>query len=513
MNASSSSVLVRGLTCGYTQPGFGSRRHTLIEGLDLTVPAGGVVALVGDNGSGKSTIIAGIVDSRRRFSGRVTTSDGTQLREGQIAFVPQNAAATLAPWRTVEEEIELWGRINGLPSRDRRRRTRALLDHLGISLPLDRRVDQLSGGQRVIVAVVRALLVQAPKLLVLDEPFEGLSARMRNRLVEIVRRVANDGLAVLLTSHRSEDLAAVEAQAYQLESVPVRSLQPMTLDGVLVPVDSQLINQRDGFLDALDLAPESAVGGRTLQRSARSALVATGGIALGICLWDALARTLDNPSLLPGPLAVAASILEVLSSRLHSLHLGATLARSLAGWGLALFLAVPIGVTAGFSRTFFQAIAPWLSLGRCVPLFALAGSAIGLFPAMPEVQRMFLIVMTLALIDLQIVSLGAAMSTRRRMDVARTMGAGLWFQMRILLRESMSSIIAAMETTMPISLIVTFVIEIILIPRLGAGSIVFNQMTGADLSLMFAYLLIPATVVASLMWLVRTVAHFSRHDM
>src|SRR5687768_3888209 len=94
----------------------------------------------------------------------------------------------------------------------------AMMHRYTLRLPLDRRVEYLSGGQRVLVAVMRGLLTPNARLFVLDEVYEGLSDEVRAAVTRMIRDVAQVR-PVLMTSHRIEDLTALDARCLALVAV------------------------------------------------------------------------------------------------------------------------------------------------------------------------------------------------------------------------------------------------------------------------------------------------------
>jgi branched-chain amino acid transport system ATP-binding protein len=184
-----------GVVAGY-EPGL-----DIVKGVDLDVRAGELLALLGPNGAGKSTLLkaaAGLVPVR---AGTVTLggADLTALpiharsRRG-LAFVPQteNVFASL----TVRENLQIGAAA--LPRADRSSRIAALLAQFSdLAAALHKPAGRLSGGQRQMLALARALLV-APRALLADEPSAGLAAPVVAQVMAELRRIAQSGVAVLL---------------------------------------------------------------------------------------------------------------------------------------------------------------------------------------------------------------------------------------------------------------------------------------------------------------------------
>ncbi|MGA7411545.1 MAG: ABC transporter ATP-binding protein [Bryobacteraceae bacterium] len=182
------------------------RRVTAIADLDLEVPEGSIYALVGPNGAGKTTLIKILVNILRPTSGRslVLETDSRRLsaREfTQIGYVSENAE--LPEWMTVDYLLSYLKPF--YPAWDD-----CLASDLveEFQLPRDRRLSQLSRGMKMKAALVSSLAYR-PRLIILDEPFTGLDALVRQELIEGLLDRASD-TTILVSSH---DLADIETFA------------------------------------------------------------------------------------------------------------------------------------------------------------------------------------------------------------------------------------------------------------------------------------------------------------
>ncbi|WP_217923413.1 nickel ABC transporter ATP-binding protein NikE [Miltoncostaea oceani] len=192
--------------------------EALIDGVDLELRAGEVLALVGPSGAGKSltalSLIA-LVPPPAHAAGGVVEVGGTPLpttaaglrevRGGRIGFVPQDPAAALDPVRRVVDQLAETLRAHApLSRREAEARARALLAEMGVDR--DDHPHRLSGGQRQRALIAMAL-GPGPGVLIADEPTASLDAPVRLGVLDLIdRRRRDDDLAVLLVSH---DLAAV----------------------------------------------------------------------------------------------------------------------------------------------------------------------------------------------------------------------------------------------------------------------------------------------------------------
>lgn len=182
------------------------RRVTAIADLDLEVPEGSIYALVGPNGAGKTTLIKILVNILRPTSGRslVLETDSRRLsaREfTQIGYVSENAE--LPEWMTVDYLLSYLKPF--YPAWDDSLASDLVEE---FQLPRDRRLSQLSRGMKMKAALVSSLAYR-PRLIILDEPFTGLDALVRQELIEGLLDRASD-TTILVSSH---DLADIETFA------------------------------------------------------------------------------------------------------------------------------------------------------------------------------------------------------------------------------------------------------------------------------------------------------------
>ena len=147
----------------------------IISGISMTVSRGEFVSLFGPNGCGKTTFLKILVGMDNEFQGTVRI-DGKLPEQASVGIVPQNSNDALLPWRTVLDNIALPLELHRLSRRERVKAVHEFIDGVGIELPLNMYPYQLSGGQKQVVVLIRALIGK-PDLLVLDEPFISLDLR------------------------------------------------------------------------------------------------------------------------------------------------------------------------------------------------------------------------------------------------------------------------------------------------------------------------------------------------
>ena len=193
----------------------------VLKGVSMSVDSAQCYGLVGDNGAGKSTMLKVLSGVHRPDSGEIRLEDGVMdfnaeigARLAGIETIFQDLAlcddldATANIFLGREQRKPIVGPLGFLDHKSMRQQTEEVLASLGTDLPADQRVRTLSGGQRQLVAVARALEFQ-PKLLLMDEPTAALSVDKVGVLLELIERLKERGVAIILVSHRFTDLIQV----------------------------------------------------------------------------------------------------------------------------------------------------------------------------------------------------------------------------------------------------------------------------------------------------------------
>jgi len=175
-----------------------------LTGIDFAVLPGEAVALIGPNGSGKSTLLKGILGLITRSAGTIEVLGKWPAPAGYIGYVPQTDQ--LDPHFPVSlEQVVMMGRYRSLgwwrmPGRADRRAVAEALATVGLGNRQKTRFGELSGGQQQRGLLARAV-ASAPRLLLLDEPFNGLDQANRDALIETVKRLKQQGVAVVVSTH------------------------------------------------------------------------------------------------------------------------------------------------------------------------------------------------------------------------------------------------------------------------------------------------------------------------
>ncbi len=178
-----------------------------VDDVSFTVHAGEVYGLLGPNGAGKTTTIRMIVGLLRPDHGYAEvagfrTSDSPDEVKSRVGLVSANDG--VYPWLTVREMLLFFADLYGLPLQQARANLRTLAELFGLTALLDRRCSLLSTGQRQRVILARAL-IHSPPAILLDEPTRGLDVLGSEVVVDYVRRLRDEGKAVILSTHRLDE--------------------------------------------------------------------------------------------------------------------------------------------------------------------------------------------------------------------------------------------------------------------------------------------------------------------
>jgi len=200
-----------------------------LAGVDLTVAGGTILALLGPNGAGKTSLVSIIAGLRRPDRGRVRVGGIDVARAPQrarqlIGLAPQETGVYLP--LTVRDNLRFFAGLAGLRRTELRERVGAVAAALGLEPLLGRRASQLSGGERRRLHTAIAL-VHRPALVLLDEPTTGADVRTRAEILELVRGLADQGSAVVYSTHYLHEIEELDA------SVAIIDRGRIVADGVL----------------------------------------------------------------------------------------------------------------------------------------------------------------------------------------------------------------------------------------------------------------------------------------
>ena len=186
-----SVVAVRGVQLHY-----GSTQA--LAGIDLDIPAGRMVGLIGPDGVGKSSLLALVSGARALQQGSVVVLGGDMRSAAhrtavcpRIAYMPQGLGRNLYPTLSVEENLQFFARLFGHDAAERRRRIDSLTDSTGLRPFLDRPAGKLSGGMKQKLGLCCAL-IHDPDLLILDEPTTGVDPLARAQFWDLIERIRRE---------------------------------------------------------------------------------------------------------------------------------------------------------------------------------------------------------------------------------------------------------------------------------------------------------------------------------
>ncbi|MBR9909602.1 MAG: ABC transporter ATP-binding protein [Gammaproteobacteria bacterium] len=208
---------------------LGEQSVHALDQINLRIDAGEYLSVMGPSGSGKSTLLnmLGLLDrpdsGRYLLNGLETTAldetERARKRSEMIGFVFQ--AYHLVARLSARENIELPLMLSGVPGAERRRRSKQVMERLGIADRGHHLPRQLSGGQRQRVALARAI-IRHPLLLLADEPTGNLDSQSGAEVVTLIEELNRDGITLLVVTH---DLALGQRAARQLKMVDGRIVE------------------------------------------------------------------------------------------------------------------------------------------------------------------------------------------------------------------------------------------------------------------------------------------------
>jgi sodium transport system ATP-binding protein len=185
--------------------------HEAVKGITFGVRQGEIFSLLGPNGAGKSTTLR-MLYTLLKPDGGFARIDGFDIRESPLEVQSRigvlSDAQGLYPRLTTRENIRYFGRLHGLNGADLERQMNQLIDLLDMDPIAARRTEGFSTGERLKVAIARAL-IHNPRNVLLDEPTNGLDVTSTRAMRQFIRRLRDQGKCILFTSHIMQEVAAL----------------------------------------------------------------------------------------------------------------------------------------------------------------------------------------------------------------------------------------------------------------------------------------------------------------
>jgi NitT/TauT family transport system permease protein len=354
-----------------------------LDGIDLAVSAGELVAVVGPSGCGKSTLLRLVAGLEQPTAGTV------QVAAGRIGSVFQDA--TLLPWRHVRGNVELPGELDGVPAGERRERAGRAIELVGLASHGGSLPHTLSGGMRMRASLARAL-TRDPELFLFDEPFGALDDLTRQQLAaELGELFARRRFAALFVTHSVPEAVYLASRVVVLSprpgrvlaDVPVPFAYPRAPDLRYEPAFTEKVAEVAGWLGrTIEATPPPARGRasspargegrrRLLFRFGPPAVV----LAVVLAAWYAVSYLVLSPErrfLLPPPHQVLlVGFLD--PANLAELLGGLWLTTQVAAMGLAIAAGAGVGLAILMSqaRWLERSLYPYPVVLQTVPILAM----------------------------------------------------------------------------------------------------------------------------------------------
>ncbi|MFD1174926.1 amino acid ABC transporter ATP-binding protein [Paenibacillus puldeungensis] len=185
-------------------------RNQVLKSIDLTVNKGEVVVILGPSGSGKTTLLRCLNYLEKPSGGEIAIGDFKlnckQATKKEIHTLRQKSAMVFQQYNLFRHKTALENVMEGLvivkklPREEARERSAALLEKVGLADKLDAYPSQLSGGQQQRVGIARALALE-PEVILFDEPTSALDPELVGEVLEVIRKIANEGITMIVVTH------------------------------------------------------------------------------------------------------------------------------------------------------------------------------------------------------------------------------------------------------------------------------------------------------------------------
>jgi ABC-2 type transport system ATP-binding protein len=237
-----------------------------LDGVDLDIAAGEIVALLGPNGAGKTSLVSIVAGLRRPDTGSVQVAGVDALRKphaarARLGLAPQELG--IYPTLSVRDNLRFHGELAGLRRTALTRRVAEVADALALGDLLRRAARELSGGEARRLHTAMSVIGR-PQLLLLDEPTTGADVGMRVQLLELVRTLAAEGAAVCYSTHYLQEVEQLGASVAIIDAGRIVARGPLRT--LVAAHGSAAIELRfDGPPPRLEEEPHARTDGATLR--------------------------------------------------------------------------------------------------------------------------------------------------------------------------------------------------------------------------------------------------------
>jgi len=187
-------VEINNITLSYSK-GFW-RHHIVLKNFTLSITSGELVGIIGNNGTGKSTLLKALAGLHPLQQGTITQAPNTT-----IGYIPEQP--NIPPWLTAEQTLVYTAKLAN--KRYSKESIKTYADMVGLKKNIDKKVSAFSKGMKQRLSFAHMLLMQ-PKLLLLDEPLSGLDTLWQNNIRQIMQVLKKNGTAVIATGHSKDEL-------------------------------------------------------------------------------------------------------------------------------------------------------------------------------------------------------------------------------------------------------------------------------------------------------------------
>ena len=235
---------------------IGNTTLHVLSDINLNIPAGEFVAIVGSSGCGKSTLLRAIVGLDLGYTGDILL-DNVKLGKPTLQRAVVFQEHRLFPWMTAEQNVRLGLIKSKMSAAEQEQSVKDHLELVGLTAFAKAYPSQLSGGMSQRVAIARAL-VNRPKILLLDEPLGALDALTRGRLQDELRRIVDsEGITAVLVTHDVEEAIYLADRIVVMRSGPGRVSEVIPVPKTMnrSRIDPEFIRMREDILGRLGDQP------------------------------------------------------------------------------------------------------------------------------------------------------------------------------------------------------------------------------------------------------------------